>query len=218
MGSTNAILSVSFFPPIQYCTKFLLHQNIQIEQFENYQKQSYRNRCVILSANGSMILSVPVERTDAQKIPVRDIKIAYHTSWQKLHWRSIVSAYNNSPFFEFYADDIAPFFQKKYTYLFDYNIEILNVIFKISNLNFSFSFAEKYTAEVAENVLDLREAIHPKLQKAHTDIFFAPYPYAQVFSDKFPFTPNLSILDLLFNQGPDTKKILQRSIFQYSTK
>ena len=212
MEPSNALLSISFFPPVQYFTKFILFENIYIEQFENYQKQSYRNRCIILSANGSMILSIPVERAETQKIQIRDIKIAYHTPWQKLHWRTIVSAYNNSPFFEFYADEIAPFFQKKYTYLFDYNIEILNVIFRLCNFNFSYSLTEKYIDEAYENTVDLRDKIHPKQQKAQPDDFFKPFHYSQVFSDKFSFTPNLSILDLLFNQGPDSKKIVQLSI------
>ncbi|MDR3252769.1 MAG: WbqC family protein, partial [Tannerella sp.] len=115
------LLSTAYFAPIQYYTKLAACSSVNIEIYENYPKQTYRNRCHIAGANGLQVLTVPVEKSAAPKCLTRDIRISEHGNWRHLHWNALVSAYNLSPFFEYYADDIRPFFEQKYIYLIDFN-------------------------------------------------------------------------------------------------
>jgi len=204
---TEVLLSNAYLAPIQYYTKIIGYQQIHIEYCESYLKQSYRNRTIILSANGPLQLSIPVADGPRARGPIRDLKLAYDQPWQLMHWRGISSAYNGSPFFEYYADDLAPFFhEKKWKYLFDFNLEIQIAILKAVNLNVTIKRTGKYypQGEVPETTDDFRYTIHPKQQKQEADPHFFPTPYTQVFNEKWGFVPNLSILDLLFNEGPET--------------
>lgn len=203
------VLSSAYFPNIQYLSKFFLDKELIIESCENFQKQSYRNRCEILSSNGKLSLFVPLVKGKDQKTPIRDIEIDYATIWQKQHFKSIESAYNSSPFFEYIIDDFLFVFEKKEKYLFDLNLKILEQIKvylqldKFSNLN------SKY---IVKPELDYRNNIHPKKKMQKNDSYFRAQKYYQTFNDKFDFIPNLSILDLLFNEGPQASSILKKSI------
>ncbi|MGQ8338475.1 WbqC family protein [Sunxiuqinia sp. A32] len=208
MDNQAILLSTAYLPPIQYISKFLSYNTIWLEAFENFTKQTYRNRTIILGANGPESLVVPVEKGRSKQL-VCDLKISYDTNWQHIHWQAIVSAYNSSPFFEFLEADFIPFFQKKYEYLFDYNLQIMQVIFEILEIKPNIKQTLDFE-QVEESCLNFREAIHPKPKKAIIDPNFKQNPYSQVFDDKFGFTPNLSILDLLFNCGSESySKILE---------
>ncbi len=206
--SRTAILSIAYLPPIQYFSKLGAHTNITIENDEHYSKQSYRNRCCILTANGVQSLTIPVLKGNLHKKKVKDVRIDYSKAWQLNHWRTIKTAYNSSPYFEFYMDELHPFYQKKYEFLFDYNLELLHLMTELAGINPSIKFTEKYIHKTSVDQIDYRDTIHPKQRMQQTDLLFKPVPYNQVFTEKFGFVPNLSILDLLFNRGPEAKDIL----------
>lgn len=210
-----ALLSSAYLGPVQYYTKIVSYQEVLIERYENYHKQSYRNRCIIHTANGPLILSIPVLEGPSAKAPMHELQISYDYNWQLLHWRSIISAYKNSPFFEYYADDLAPYFQeKKWKYLIDFNSGIQDVVLKAINYKVTIKYTEAYikSGETAETTDDFRYSIHPKPHRQSIDNEFYPTPYHQVFNNQSAFAPNLSILDLLFNEGPETLSLLRSCI------
>lgn len=207
MQQPTAILSSAYFPPVQWMQKLNRHTCI-IEQHDNYVKQTYRNRCIIAAANGPQVLTVPIERTDGQKCPMRDVRISDHGEWRHLHWNALVSAYGESPFFEFYADDIRPFFERKYEFLFDFNLEITHTLCRLLDVQPHFSLSEEYiqvpddaSADSPTPLVDYREAIRPK--RPLPDTHFTPRPYYQVYAQRHGFMPNISALDLLFCEGPE---------------
>jgi len=209
---SQVLLSTAYLAPVQYYTKFISYQRVFIEQFESYHKQTYRNRCLILAANGPIALSIPVEGGPSAKSQMKDLHLSYDHNWQHLHWRSILSAYKNSPFFDYYADDLAPFYHtRNWKYLIDFNNEIQNVILEAINIKPSITCTGSYvkSEDITPDIKDFRYTIHPKLQKQEPDEDFLPTPYSQVFQDKIPFTPNLSILDLLVNEGPGALSVLK---------
>lgn len=210
MNPSTAILSTAYFPNIQYISKFVAFDELVLEQFENYQKQSYRNRCVIYGANGPMTLVVPVKKNSGTKTSIKEVLIDYDLKWQHQHWNSIYSAYKNSPFFDYYEDDFCVFFRGKEKYLFDLNTKINELILCLLRINVNFKLTQTY-AENSFNY-DYRSSISPKPRLFKSDELFTAYPYPQVFSDKFGFKPNLSIIDLLFNIGPDSIEIIKKSI------
>jgi hypothetical protein len=119
-----AILSSAYFGPVQWYQKLNRYDECLIERCDNFIKQTYRNRCIIATTNGVQALTVPIEKYDGLKCQMRDIRISDHGNWRHLHWNALMSAYGESPFFEFYADDIRPFFERRWDYLFDFNMEI----------------------------------------------------------------------------------------------
>ena len=203
--SNKVLLSTAYLAPVQYFTKLLKYNNISIEAHENFIKQTYRNRCNIYGANGILSLSIPVKK-DAHKIVIKDLLIDYSTNWRKLHWKSIESAYSSSPFFEYYADDFIPFYRKKYKYLLEFNHEIQEMIIGNLEIEVNINYTKEY--QFANDLLidDFREKIHPK--KNISDKDFKIQKYNQVFIDKHGFIPNLSILDLLFNEGTNAINLL----------
>lgn len=207
----QAFLSTAYLAPIQYYTKLLSSESVYIEQHENYIKQTYRNRCSIVSANGPIPLSIPVIHSSSQKTLTKDIRIAEHGNWQHMHWNAIVSAYNSTPFFEYYQDDFYPFYHKKIEYLFDFNNELQFLILRLLNItDVSIKFTEDYKTIFSEGQYDFREIIHPK-KDWRNDSHFQPTPYYQVFDHKLGFQPNMSIIDLLFNMGNESLLVLRDS-------
>ncbi len=205
------LLELHYLPSVQYCTKFLMYSTVIIEQQENYSKGSYRNRCHIASANGLLKLSIPLKGGKHQQLPIRDTRIAYEMPWQNQHWQSIQSAYGNAPYFEYYADEIRPFYEKKHTFLFDFNWALQEVLFSHLGIDTAIQLSQQYEKETQENTLDFRNKVSPKANKV-PDSNFAPVKYSQVFEEKSGFLPNLSILDLLFCSGPHSILILEESI------
>lgn len=201
----NVYLTSAYLAPVQYYCKLYQAQQVWIEAHDNYIKQTYRNRCTIAAANGPLSLSVPIIKPDTLKCVTRDIQISDHGNWRHLHWNAIASAYNSSPFFEYYADDFIHFYENKYTYLFDFNEEIRSLVCTLLDIQPAVTFTENYAEpDVAE---DYRERIHPKHEGE--DPLFSPTPYYQVFREKHGFLPNLSIIDLLFNMGPESVLLLK---------
>ncbi len=192
-------LSTAYLAPVEYYSRLYHCREVVIEQHDNYIKQTYRNRCVIASANGPQTLSIPVEKPDALKGLTRDIRIAEHGNWRHLHWNAIISAYNSTPFFEYYADDFRPFYEKKHEFLFDFNEQLREVVCRLMDFDPKISYSSEYRKELPDEVLDCRETIHPK-QPAQLHEF---KPYYQVFAQKYGFKGNLSCIDLLFNMGPE---------------
>lgn len=207
---TTAYLSTAYFAPVSYYMAMLAHDRIVIEQWCNYTKQTYRNRCHIAGANGVLSLSVPVVKPNTLKCPTRDIRISDHGEWRHLHWNAIASAYGSSPFFEYYQDDIRPFFEKRYTFLLDFNEAIRQTLCELIGMEPHVEYTDRY-AQPTPGETDLREAIHPKRSIAETIPSMHLKPYYQVFAPKYGFLPDLSILDLLMNMGPESILILKES-------
>jgi len=206
----QAVLSSAYFPNIQYLSKFLIYNTVIIDVNENFQKQSFRNRCYIQTANGVSPLVVPVRKYFHCQI--KDIEIDYSEDWQKNHFRAILSAYKNSAFFEHYFDYFKPFFEKKEKFIVDLNIKILDVTFKQLQLKNNYVLSECFIEDTT--IINFREKIHPKIVKNEYDEAFVPINYMQVFSERHGFSPNLSILDLLFNNGPMSTSVIKNSIYQ----
>lgn len=206
----STYLSTAYLAPIEYYSK-LLKGDVYIEQYENYIKQTYRNRCTILSANGPMALSVPIESAGGKKCAIRDVCMADHGNWRHLHWNALISAYNSTPFFEYYQDEFRPFYEKEYKYLFDFNEDLRNLICQLIDIDTS---TIKYTGEFLLEVEgeDYRSKISPKVDWKFNDPDFESIHYYQVFDHRFGFTENLSILDLLFNMGNESLLVLSKSI------
>lgn len=204
----KVLLSSLYLAPVQYYSKIFRAKRAIIETDDNYQKQSYRNRCIIAATNGALPLSIPVEKPKGVKQKMRDIKIADHGNWQHFHWNAIISAYNSSPFFEFYKDDFVHFYEKKTTYLLDLNEELRILICNLLEIDTHINYTSSFVKEANTNTIDLREAIHPKRDWRKTDNYFVAKPYYQVFSEKHAFIENLSIIDLLFNMGNETRLYL----------
>jgi hypothetical protein len=178
-----------------------------LEACEHYQKQSFRNRCCIAAANGIQSLVIPVDGGSEGR-PVTEVEIDYAMPWQKNHLRSIESAYRTSAFYEFYADDFQLFFQQKTRLLFEWNLNLLKWILQALDFPVSISLTEVYEKKPT-NATDLRQGIHPKSRYNLTDPAFTPIPYQQVFIERSGFLANLSVIDLIFNEGPRAGAVLR---------
>ncbi|MDR1555915.1 MAG: WbqC family protein [Tannerellaceae bacterium] len=201
-------LSSAYAGPVQYYCKLFYYATVCIETAENYPKQTYRNRCIIAGANGPLTLSIPVEKPLGLKCLTRDIRISEHGNWRHLHWNALVSSYGTSPFFEYYADDFVPFYEKgKDCFLLDFNEKLRERLCGLLDMHPELSYTSSYLPQVAN---DFREGIRPR--HPAEDPGFCPRPYYQLFSGRYGFLPNLSILDLLFNMGPEAILVLRDSI------
>ena len=204
----KVLLSSLYLAPVQYYSKLFCAEKVIIETDDNYQKQSYRNRCIIAAANGPLALSIPIEKSKEVKCKMKDIKIAEHGNWQHFHWNAIISAYNSSPFFEYYRDDFSLFYEKKTTFLFDLNEQLRILICNMLDIDIPTSYTTDFVKHLPQNTTDLRETIHPKRDWREMDNHFIVKPYYQVFAEKRPFVENLSVIDLLFNMGNESRLYL----------
>lgn len=196
----NVLLSTTYFGPVQWYQKLYRSDEVQIERYESFLKQTYRNRCLIATTQGVQALTVPVEHHNCQFI--RDLRISDHGNWRHLHWNALQSAYGESPFFEYYQDDIRPFFEKHWTFLFDFNEEIREKMCELIDIQPNVSSTSEFVAQHTDSIKDYRNVITPKHPVPDSD--FVSKPYYQVYQQKNGFLPNLSILDLLFNMGPES--------------
>lgn len=210
MTENAILLSTAYFAPVHFYSRFIYHSKVYVEQFEHFNKQTFRNRCIISGGNGLISLVVPVVKGRGPKIQIKELKIAYDMNWQRNQWQTIVSAYNSSPYFEYYQDELFPFFEKKYKYLLDFNLQIHKTVCDFLEIKNTATPTNDFE-EVPEGTLNFREIISPK-NKTNIDAAFHPMEYTQVFTEKFGFSPNLSILDLLFNEGPNAFTILENSL------
>lgn len=204
------IFSSALFAPVQYFAHLAACSQATIELYCSYSRQSYRNRYLIYGANGPLALTVPVVKVPGKKILTKDVRVSYDTPWHEVHWKSIEAAYNSSPYYLYYKDDIEPLFIKKWDFLKDLNEAALNVTMESAGVVTPVLYSEDYHPEYA-SVKDLREVIHPK-KDLLGDPDFLPQAYRQVFGLDKSFVPNLSILDLLFNKGPESLLVLRDSL------
>ena len=193
----EALLSTTYFGPIQWYQKLYRAEHVVIEQWESFQKQTYRNRCLIATTQGIQALTVPVVRGETSLM--KDIRISDHGNWRHLHWNALQSAYGESPFFDYYQDDIRPFYEQHWTYLLDFNEAIRARMCELIDITPEVSLSKVFNAKADD---DFREAINPKHPAPDAD--FEPKPYYQVYQQKHGFLPNLSVLDLLMNMGPES--------------
>jgi len=214
--ATDSSCTTMIFPslynaPVCYYAILIRNRDkVVIEQYDHYSKQTYRNRCRILGANGIIDLTIPVIKYHGKKVLMKDVRIDYDTNWNRNHWTSIYSAYASAPFFEFMEDTFFGYYSKRYTFLIDLNTELFCAALELLQVTAEFSKSDYYMKHEPEN--DLREAIHPKRAFHHPEYTFHPAIYQQVFSDRHGFNSDLSILDLLFNEGPNALPILSDSI------
>lgn len=199
-------MATAYFPPIDYMGLLANATQVVIDPNEHFIKQTYRSRCSILSVNGTQTLSIPVNKKN--HLAVKDVKISYTEDWQRVHWGAIVSAYGKSAFFEFYRDELEPIFKQQPEFLFDWNMQALKLINSLISISPSIEIADTFI-EVGSEPLDFREVITPKKEFAHPHVELSLPSYFQAFSDRHPFTTNLSVLDLLFNLGPESKGYLE---------
>ena len=201
----KALLATTYFGPVQWYQKLNRADCAYIECYDSYRKQTFRNRCVIATTNGLQALTIPVERPDTglHSTLIKDLRISDHGNWRHLHWHALMSAYSESPFFEYYADDIRPFFEKKWDFLYDFNLEACQTVGLLLDIHPNILSTSHYIKkeDLPEDIFDFREAIDPKHPAVDAD--FVPRRYYQVFERKIGFQPNLSILDLRCNMGPE---------------
>ena len=236
----KALLSSTYFGPIQWYQKLNRYDECLIERHESFIKQTYRNRMLIPTTNGPLSLTIPTNHNTS--LAMKDIRISDHANWRHVHWNALLSAYGESPFFEYYQDDIRPFYEKKYEFLFDFNMEITEKMIELLDIRPKISITNEYIqseelkvksieseglkvkseefnglanhkvqssnlkvqskevqSKEVQSIADFREAIRPK--KPLPDAEFESKRYYQVYEQKFGFQPNMSILDLLFNEG-----------------
>lgn len=199
------LVSLPYFGPISQFKELINASNIWIEKQDNFQKQTYRNRMYILGANGKLSLNIPIKHLPKTKVKVHqkysEVKIDNEDNWQSVHWKSLKSAYQTSPFFEFYEDELAPLFRKDYLTLFEFNRECFETVLECLQLDLNFEYTSEYNKQ-PENISDHRNLVNAKNSITIPE-------YIQVFQEKHGFISNLCILDLLFNEGPNAVTFLR---------
>lgn len=204
------LLELPYLPPVSWMALIWPHNAVRLEACEHFQKGSYRNRCHIAGPNGVQRLSIPLLKGKHQQTPIRDVRIAYEEPWQQVHWRSIQAGYGNAPYFEYYADALGKFYQKRYTFLFDLNLDLLHFLCNKIGWAGTIQLSDAFTPPPVDPALrpedDLRYRVTPKT--ATPPAYFQPRPYAQVFSERHGFLPDLSVLDLLFCRGKQAGDVL----------
>ena len=191
----NTLLCSAYLPPVNFFTAIKSGGDVLIEQYDNYCKQTYRNRCRIATAGGIQTLTIPVVKSDSPKQLMKDVRISDHGDWRRQHWNALESAYMNSPFFMYYQDDFRPFYERRIEFLIDFNTRLTELILKLAGMDKKIKLTESYSRPT-QGINDLRQLIDPQ-QTAQNR------PYWQVFKQKYGFQPNLSAVDLLFNMGPE---------------
>lgn len=199
----NIITHPTYFSNIAHFVAMTKSEEVILEMDDNFVKQTYRNRAYIYGANGKLTLNIPVIHSQKNRQKYRDVKIFNEEKWQSLHWKSLLSAYRTSPFFEFYEDEIQPLFEYKVDYILDFNLKCFDIICDCLQLEINTSKTKIYQNEV-EGINDFRYLVNAKKEP-----YYKFDTYTQVFSDKYGFIQNLSILDLLFNEGPNALNYLE---------
>ena len=215
----STVFSTAYLPPIEYLLVFLQSDNPYIEANEHFIKQSYRNRCLIPTANGVLNLSIPVAKNGLHHCPIQAVQLDYSQPWQRTHWRALETAYNTSPFFLYYRDYIEPFFvQQQIQTLWEFNQKLFDTVLKLLGITKSYAYTTCYKASYDDSVLDLRQEIHPKKRTEKKYPYRELIPYRQVFFNRFGFIPNMSCLDLLFNEGKWAKTYLMNEMAKQQTR
>ncbi|MFB9057115.1 WbqC family protein [Mariniflexile ostreae] len=199
----NAVFHPTYFPNIAHFVAMLQTKHVVFEIHDNFLKQTYRTRTHIYAANGKLLLNIPVIHSQKNRQQYKDVKVSKDYKWQDLHWKSLLSAYRTSPFFEYYEDELYPVFNTKTEFILDFNLKCFEVICDCLQLEVNTRETKHYQSSY-ENNLDFRYLVNAKKE------YFKPFDtYTQVFDDKHGFINNLSVLDLLFNEGPNTLNYLE---------
>lgn len=200
----GAVFPLFYLPNVEFFSnlKNFKEESILIDQLEHFPKQTYRNRTSISGPNGILDLTVPILKGIVSKghTAYKDIKIANQDNWQRVHWLSLCTSYRSSSYFEFYEDEFAPFYEKRYEFLFDYNIELLEMLLKLLKMSLNYQLVESYEKNYL-GLVDLRAEMNPRKPS-----YYLNKPYFQVFEDRVGYHNNLSVVDLLFSQGPQATK------------
>jgi hypothetical protein len=202
---TAALLSLHYLPNIAWFKSYVHYDKIRIEKQENFVKATGRNRCEIAAANGRQTLTIPLDGGRDHHRKYTDTKIACTTNWQDSHWHSIKSSYGSAPYFGFYAHIFQKFYEKEYAYLFDFNLELLNATISVLKLKKEFEFTSEYQKTIVD-ATDLRTSRSVASEELNMP------RYLQVFEERHGFLPNLSILDLIFNLGPQANQYLTKLV------
>ena len=205
---TSAIFPTSYLPPVSFFKSLISTENVLLEKHEHYIKQTYRSRTLICTANGLHALIIPVQHESLYKKTVNEIKISYDSAWQKIHWRTITSSYRNSPYFEYFEDELRTFYDIKTETLFEFNLILLEKIFSLLKIPFDPDFTTSYQESLAGEIKDLRNAFDVSDRKKIP-------PYNQVFGERHGFIEDLSIIDLLCNKGMGAKEYLEKMSIEY---
>lgn len=196
-------LPSTYLGPIPLFAAMLQAGDVQVEQYDNYVKQTFRNRCVITGPNGVQTLTIPVEKPAQHKCLMKDLRISDHGNWRHLHWNALESNYGKSPFFEFYADDLRPFYtEHKWEFLIDYNEALTEKMLELLNIDTDIKISRTQSYANA----DLHRWAEPSAILPLPSV-----PYYQVFAARHGFLPHLSIADLLFNMGPEAVIVLGKN-------
>ncbi len=201
----HILIYPTYFPSVSNFAAMLQAEEITFETEDNFQKQTNRNRMYIYSPNGLQLLNIPVKHTRQAHQKTKDVRIETAFDWQKQHFKSLEAAYRTSPFFEYFEDAITPIFTKKHTFLLDLNLQTIEIVYACLRMKCEYSRTTEFFHEV-DDVVDLRRLANGKKDTTQTE------PYTQVFGDKFGFLNNLSVLDLLFNEGKFAAEYLKRQI------
>lgn len=199
----KTLIHPTYFPSIAHFVAIANTDELVFETDDNFLKQTYRNRAYVYGANGKLTLNIPVIHSQKNRQKYRDVKIFNEEKWQSLHWKSLLSAYRTSPFFEYYEDELQPLFEKKTEFILDFNLKCFETITECLQLDVNTSKTETYK-EATADTNDFRFLVHAKKEQPQNF-----ETYTQVFSNKHGFIPNLSILDLLFNEGPNALNYLE---------
>ncbi len=198
----NILIHPTYFPNVAHFAAIVNTEKLTFEYEDNFLKQTYRNRTYIYAANGKLLLNIPVIHSQKNRQKYKDVKISQETSWQNHHWKSLLSAYSTSPFFEYYKDELVYLFNVKTNYLLDFNLKCFVAICDCLQIDINYSKTNDYQ-KIVHNTIDFRYLVNAKIEEPQFE------PYAQVFDDKHGFINNLSILDLLFNEGPNALSYLE---------
>ncbi len=201
------LLPTAYLPPVHYFMLMATAEEVFIEQWETYPKQTYRNRCEIYSPNGKIPLIIPVTKPQGNHTMTKDIIVSEHENWQAMHWRAIRTAYANSPFFLYYRDELEPFFNERPEKLLEFNMRLLKTLLSVIGMEIEIRLTTQYI-RTPHDMKDYRTVVSPK-RKFN---LFRQKNYYQTFEEKFGFIPRLSIIDLLFNLGPETLDYLTGAV------
>ncbi|MEQ9301540.1 MAG: WbqC family protein [Cyclobacteriaceae bacterium] len=201
------VIESQYLPGIAYFSLLACADTIVIDSHENYIRQTYRNRAEILGSNGVINLTVPVERGRSRQL-MKDTLVDNTSNWQKVHWRSIRSAYGKSPFFEYYADQLIPYYERRYQYLVDINHDLLSCLVKLADLGIDWSYSEQYINTEGIGIQDYRSIVNPKNKEEFLGKLSA-HAYPQVFGSKF--VKGMSLIDMLFCEGPNTGSMIRKT-------
>ena len=201
----NIIIHPSYFPSISHYVAIVNSDIVTLEMEDNFQKQTNRNRMYIYSPNGIQLLNIPIKHSKETHQKIQDVRLETAFDWQKQHFKSLEAAYRTSPFFEYFEDDLMPIFTKKHSFLMDLNIQTMELVSKCLGINYALEKTIEYFHEVKDKS-DYRNLINGKKDSTQLE------PYTQVFGEKHGFITNLSILDLLFNEGRYAKDYLKNQI------